>query len=107
MNLDQGGQGESHHDLDRRAGAGRESRILEKVALKRRGQELLPERSVRPGADPAADVEEHTGVTAVEKAIQVKVVKQAEILEGVGMDSGAAVEGLCALPVAARLRIRS
>ena len=32
------------------------------------------------------DVEEHTGVTAVEKTITPKVVKQAEILDGVGMD---------------------
>ena len=39
------------------------------------------------------DVEEHTGVTAVEKAIQVKVVKQAEILEGVGMDAAPQLKG--------------
>src|SRR5262249_19518236 len=39
------------------------------------------------------DVEEHTGVTAVEKAIQVKVMKQAEILEGVGMDTAPQLKG--------------
>jgi Mg-chelatase subunit ChlD len=39
------------------------------------------------------DVEEHTGVTAVEKAIQVKVMKQAEILEGVGMDAAPQLKG--------------
>jgi Ca-activated chloride channel homolog len=39
------------------------------------------------------DVEEHTGVTAVEKAIQPKVVKQAEILEGVGMDAAPQLKG--------------
>jgi Ca-activated chloride channel homolog len=39
------------------------------------------------------DVEEHTGVTAVEKAITVKVIKQAEILEGVGMDSAPQLKG--------------
>jgi uncharacterized membrane protein len=39
------------------------------------------------------DVEEHTGVTAVEKAITVKVVKQAEILDGVGMDSAPQLKG--------------
>jgi uncharacterized membrane protein len=33
------------------------------------------------------DVEEHTGVTAVEKTITPKVIKQAEILEGVGMET--------------------
>ena len=39
------------------------------------------------------DVEEHTGVTAVEKAITPKVVKQAEILEGVGMESAPQLKG--------------
>jgi Ca-activated chloride channel family protein len=39
------------------------------------------------------DVEEHTGVTAVEKAIQVKAVKQAEILEGVGIESAPQLKG--------------
>jgi uncharacterized membrane protein len=39
------------------------------------------------------DVEEHTGVTAVEKAITVKVVKQAEILDGVGMESAPQLKG--------------
>ncbi|MEO8592149.1 MAG: VWA domain-containing protein, partial [Candidatus Solibacter sp.] len=39
------------------------------------------------------DVEEHTGVTAVEKAITVKVVKQVEILEGVSMESAPQLKG--------------
>ncbi len=39
------------------------------------------------------DVEEHTGLTAVEKTIQPKIVKQAEILEGVGMESAPALRG--------------
>ncbi len=39
------------------------------------------------------DVEEHTGVTAVEKTIQPKIVKQAEILEGVGMETAPALRG--------------
>ncbi|HJT88676.1 MAG TPA: VWA domain-containing protein [Bryobacteraceae bacterium] len=39
------------------------------------------------------DVEEHTGNTAVEKNIQVKVLKPAEILEGVGMDTAPALRG--------------
>jgi Ca-activated chloride channel family protein len=39
------------------------------------------------------DVEEHTGNTAVEKTIQAKVLKQAEILEGVGMETAPALRG--------------
>jgi uncharacterized membrane protein len=39
------------------------------------------------------DVEEHTGVTAVEKTIQPKVLKQAEILEGVGMEAAPPLKG--------------
>jgi Ca-activated chloride channel family protein len=39
------------------------------------------------------DVEEHTGVTAVEKPITPKVIKQAEILDGVGMDSAPQLKG--------------
>ncbi len=39
------------------------------------------------------DVLEHTGSTAVEKQMQPEVVKQAEILEGVGMDKAPALKG--------------
>ena len=39
------------------------------------------------------DVEEHTGVTAVEKPITPKVIKQAEILDGVGMDTAPQLKG--------------
>lgn len=39
------------------------------------------------------DVEEHTGNTAIEKSIKPKIVKQAEILDGVGMDSAPALRG--------------
>ena len=39
------------------------------------------------------DVEEHTGVTAVEKSIVPRVVKPAEILDGVGMESVPALRG--------------
>jgi len=39
------------------------------------------------------DVEEHTGNTAVEKTIKPKVLKQAEILDGVGMDTAPALRG--------------
>ena len=39
------------------------------------------------------DVEEHTGVTAVEKTITPRVVKQAEILDGVGMENVPVLHG--------------
>jgi uncharacterized membrane protein len=39
------------------------------------------------------DVKEHTGATAVEKEIRVKVLKQVEILDGVGMDNAPALRG--------------
>ncbi|HLK67438.1 MAG TPA: VWA domain-containing protein [Bryobacteraceae bacterium] len=39
------------------------------------------------------DVEEHTGVTAVEKTIQPKVVNQAEILDGVGIETAPPLRG--------------
>jgi hypothetical protein len=39
------------------------------------------------------DVEEHTGSTAVEKAITPRVVKQAEILQGVAMESAPQLKG--------------
>ncbi len=39
------------------------------------------------------DVEEHTGQTAVEKALRPRVAKQAEILDGVGIDSAPPLRG--------------
>jgi hypothetical protein len=36
---------------------------------------------------------EHTGTTAVEKALPPKVLKQTEILDGVAMDSAPALKG--------------
>jgi len=39
------------------------------------------------------DVEEHTGVTAVEKSIKPRIVKQAEILDGVGMENAPVLRG--------------
>ncbi len=39
------------------------------------------------------DVEEHTGITAVEKTIKPKVMKQAEILDGVGMETRPPLKG--------------
>jgi uncharacterized membrane protein len=61
--------------------------FLEKVASNAEGKAYFLN-------DPAGleqlllrDVEEHTGVTAVEKTITPKVIKQAGILEGVGIES--------------------
>src|SRR6185295_6520222 len=61
--------------------------FLEKVATNAEGKSYFLN-------DPAGleqillrDVEEHTGVTAVEKTINVKIVKQAGILEGVGFET--------------------
>jgi uncharacterized membrane protein len=39
------------------------------------------------------DVEEHIGLTAVEKQFTPKIVKQAEILDGVGMENAPALRG--------------
>jgi uncharacterized protein YegL len=39
------------------------------------------------------DVEEHTGLTAVEKPVMPKIVKQAEILDGVGLENAPALRG--------------
>jgi hypothetical protein len=39
------------------------------------------------------DVEEHTGTTAVEKPIVPKVLKQAQVLDGVGMESAPPLKG--------------
>src|SRR5215469_11334976 len=67
--------------------------FLEKVANNAEGKSYFLN-------DPAGleqlllrDVEEHTGNTAVEKSIQPKVVKQAEVLNGVGMESAPALRG--------------
>ena len=67
--------------------------FLEKVATAAEGKSYFLN-------DPAGleqillrDVEEHTGVTAIEKSIQPKVVKQAEILDGVGIESAPPLRG--------------
>jgi uncharacterized membrane protein len=39
------------------------------------------------------DVQEHTGTTAVEKAIKPQILQKAELLDGVGMESAPALEG--------------
>jgi Ca-activated chloride channel homolog len=67
--------------------------FLEKVATNAQGKSYFLN-------DPAGleqlllrDVEEHTGNTAVEKTIQPKILKQAEVLEGVGMETAPPLRG--------------
>jgi Ca-activated chloride channel homolog len=67
--------------------------FLEKVALNADGKSYFLNDPSGLEQILLRDVEEHTGVTAVEKAIQVKVMKQAEILEGVGMDTAPQLKG--------------
>ena len=93
MALVAAGAGQPRHHLDRGAGPGRESRLSGARGADRRGQVLLPGRSFGPGALLLRDVEEHTGVTAVEKPIPPKILKQAEILDGVGMESAPPLRG--------------
>jgi Mg-chelatase subunit ChlD len=67
--------------------------FLERVAETSEGQSYFMD-------DPSGlerlllrDVEEHTGVTAVEKAITPRILKRAEILDGVGMESAPPLRG--------------
>ncbi len=67
--------------------------FLEKVASSAEGKSYFLN-------DPAGleqlllrDVQEHTGNTAVEKSIHPKIAKEAEVLEGVGMDTAPALRG--------------
>ncbi|HUB33169.1 MAG TPA: VWA domain-containing protein [Bryobacteraceae bacterium] len=67
--------------------------FLEKVASSAEGKSYFLN-------DPAGleqlllrDVQEHTGNTAVEKAIHAKIAKEAEVLEGVGMETAPALRG--------------
>ena len=67
--------------------------FLEKVASNAEGKSYFLNDPSGLEQTLLRDVEEHTGVTAVEKAVSPKVVKQAEILEGVGMESAPQLKG--------------
>jgi len=67
--------------------------FLEKVAVNADGKSYFLNDPSGLEQILLRDVEEHTGVTAVEKAITVKVMKQAEILDGVGMESAPQLKG--------------
>ena len=67
--------------------------FLEKVASSAQGKSYFLNDPQGLEQILLRDVEEHTGNTAVEKNIQPKVLKQAEILEGVGMENAPALRG--------------
>jgi len=67
--------------------------FLEKVASSAEGKSYFLNEPAGLEQILLHDVQEHTGVTAVEKAIQPKVMKQAEILDGVGIDTAPALHG--------------
>jgi uncharacterized membrane protein len=67
--------------------------FLEKVASSAEGKAYFLNEPEGLEQILLRDVQEHTGVTAVEKNIQPRVLKPAEILEGVGIESAPALHG--------------
>ena len=67
--------------------------FLEKVASSAEGKSYFLNEPEGLEQLLLRDVQEHTGVTAVEKNIHPGVVKQAEILDGVGIESAPALHG--------------
>jgi Ca-activated chloride channel family protein len=67
--------------------------FLEKVAANAEGKSYFLNDPSGLEQILLRDVEEHTGVTAVEKNIAPKVVKHAEILDGVGMEGAPDLKG--------------
>jgi Ca-activated chloride channel homolog len=67
--------------------------FLEKVAMNAEGKSYFLNDPSGLEQILLRDVEEHTGITAVEKAINVKVLKKAEILDGVGMEAAPQLKG--------------
>jgi hypothetical protein len=67
--------------------------FLEKVASSADGKSYLLNDPSGLEQILLRDVEEHTGLTTVEKSIAPKIVKQAEILDGVGMENAPALRG--------------
>ncbi len=85
----------AHHVTISTVGLGQDVNraFLEKVAQSAEGKSYFLNDPSGLEQILLRDVEEHTGVTAVEKSIQPKVVKQAEILDGVGMEQAPALRG--------------
>jgi uncharacterized membrane protein len=67
--------------------------FLEKVAASAEGKSYFLNEPTGLEQLLLRDVEEHTGNTAVEKTIVAKVVQQAEILEGVGIENAPPLRG--------------
>jgi uncharacterized membrane protein len=67
--------------------------FLEKVAANAEGKSYFLNDPSGLEQILLRDVEEHTGVTAVEKNITPKVVKHAEILDGVGIEGAPDLKG--------------
>ncbi|HEX3743774.1 MAG TPA: VWA domain-containing protein [Bryobacteraceae bacterium] len=67
--------------------------FLEKVAENAQGKSYFLNEPSGLEQILLRDVEEHTGSTAVEKPIIPKVVKQSQILDGVGMESAPPLKG--------------
>jgi len=67
--------------------------FLEKVAESAQGKSYFLNEPSGLEQILLRDVEEHTGTTAVEKPIMPKVLKQAQVLEGVGMESAPPLKG--------------
>jgi len=67
--------------------------FLEKVATSAEGKSYFLNDPSGLEQILLRDVEEHTGATAIEKTIQAKIVKPAEILDGVGMETAPALRG--------------
>ena len=67
--------------------------FLEKVATSAEGKSYFLNDPSGLEQILLRDVEEHTGATAIEKNIQAKVIKQAEILDGVGIETAPPLRG--------------
>jgi Ca-activated chloride channel homolog len=67
--------------------------FLEKVATSAEGKSYFLNDPSGLEQILLRDVEEHTGNTAIEKNIKPKILKQAEILDGVGMDNAPTLRG--------------
>src|ERR1035441_5732187 len=67
--------------------------FLEKVAASAEGKSYFLNDPSGLEQILLRDVEEHTGLTAVEKQFTPKIVKQAEILNGVGIENAPALRG--------------
>lgn len=85
----------AHHVTISTVGLGQDVNraFLEKVATNAEGKSYFLNDPSGLEQILLRDVEEHTGMTAVEKAVTPKVVKPAAVLEGVGIESAPELKG--------------